>query len=536
MQNIIKKYNIGATKNNNVCLNDIVSNVIKSKNPVKYISKIGLGKKTLDNGKYYVDMDYCIQLLRNGKSVESKDFIKEYEKITIKDLKNAVKDNTIDIAKSLVDMKNNKLTYGGKCLEFIVVKNEIYIKGKELAEFLEYADSDQAIRKHVDEEDRFLLENLLKLDPVKLKGLKGNEKNTIYINESGLYSLCFSSKKTEAKKFRQWVTKEVLPSIRKTGSYHKVKLFYDENEISTFDNKNVIYCGYVGFYDGEHLYKFGKSIKVFSRDYKQHKLQFDEFEAMFIFECDNKDVVETLIKKELVVKNLIRQKNIKGKLQTELFTTTDLHNFDKIKDLFKKVIAENQLPSLREKDAKIKDLEYKLENDKDVVIEQERTKQKEEETKQKQKEIEYKLSDNYKLELQLKLAEINNTKASKPEKPPKPPKEPKPEKPPKPPKPEKVKKIKEKPIEPVPIIIPARPLIKRDTFGDFLEKFYEKSKGINVYHCDLYKKYKDETQNDISQRVLTKLMAEKGFKTKRKNDGTVFIDLCALKKVDEPKE
>ena len=52
-----------------------------------------------------------------------------------------------------------------------------------------------------------------------LQSLTFNEKNTIYINESGLYALIFISSKPEAKQFKRWVTSEVLPSLRKTGTY-----------------------------------------------------------------------------------------------------------------------------------------------------------------------------------------------------------------------------------------------------------------------------------------------------------------------------
>lgn len=72
-----------------------------------------------------------------------------------------------------------------------------------------YKDSDQAIRKHVDEEDKLNRQ---------IKGL-GQSRNMKIINESGLYSLILSSKLPNAKKFKRWVTSEVLPSIRKHGAY-----------------------------------------------------------------------------------------------------------------------------------------------------------------------------------------------------------------------------------------------------------------------------------------------------------------------------
>ena len=84
-----------------------------------------------------------------------------------------------------------------------------YFVGKDVAEILGYADTFGALKKHVDEEDKQNCQNSSFESP---RGL------TI-INESGLYSLILSSKLPNAKKFKRWVTSEVLPAIRKTGSY-----------------------------------------------------------------------------------------------------------------------------------------------------------------------------------------------------------------------------------------------------------------------------------------------------------------------------
>ena len=94
----------------------------------------------------------------------------------------------------------------------VEVDREIWFVGKDIAECLGYADKDQALRKNVDEEDKLtrLIDGTTN-DPRK--------KNVIIINESGLYSLIFNSKLESAKKFKRWVTSEVLPSIRKHGAY-----------------------------------------------------------------------------------------------------------------------------------------------------------------------------------------------------------------------------------------------------------------------------------------------------------------------------
>lgn len=88
--------------------------------------------------------------------------------------------------------------------------------GKDVAEILGYKDTSRAVRDHVDEDDKRMGgQNAL---PSIVDSL-GREQYPIFVNESGLYSLIMSSKLPAAKKFKRWVTSEVLPSIRKFGVY-----------------------------------------------------------------------------------------------------------------------------------------------------------------------------------------------------------------------------------------------------------------------------------------------------------------------------
>lgn len=94
-----------------------------------------------------------------------------------------------------------------------IVDNEPWFVGKDVAKALGYEKPTDAVRKRVDDEDRGIS---------KMETPSGTQNMTI-INESGLYSLVLSSKKPNAKKFKRWVTSEVLPQIRKTGGYIPVK-------------------------------------------------------------------------------------------------------------------------------------------------------------------------------------------------------------------------------------------------------------------------------------------------------------------------
>lgn len=98
----------------------------------------------------------------------------------------------------------------------LMINDEPYFVGKDVAEILGYTNPQKAIRDHIDEEDKTLNESFT------VNGTKG-----ILINDSGLYSLILSSKMPNAKKFKRWVTSEVLPAIRKHGVYAVDELLND---------------------------------------------------------------------------------------------------------------------------------------------------------------------------------------------------------------------------------------------------------------------------------------------------------------------
>lgn len=89
------------------------------------------------------------------------------------------------------------------------VDGEPYFVGKDVADILGYKRTADAIREHVDEDDK----------GVGKIQTRGGKQSVTLINESGLYALIFSSKLESAKRFKRWVTSEVLPTLRKTGSY-----------------------------------------------------------------------------------------------------------------------------------------------------------------------------------------------------------------------------------------------------------------------------------------------------------------------------
>ena len=93
----------------------------------------------------------------------------------------------------------------------VTIDNEVYFVGKDVAVALKYENPQKAIRDHVEPDDKGVNE----------MDTPGGRQNSVVINESGLYALIFGSKLESAKRFKHWVTSEVLPSVRKTGSYQK---------------------------------------------------------------------------------------------------------------------------------------------------------------------------------------------------------------------------------------------------------------------------------------------------------------------------
>lgn len=93
----------------------------------------------------------------------------------------------------------------------VTIENEPWFVGKDVAVSLGYKDTSDALKKHVADEDKL----------TRCFADSGQNRQMYIINESGLYALIFGSKLESAKRFKHWVTSEVLPAIRKTGAYQK---------------------------------------------------------------------------------------------------------------------------------------------------------------------------------------------------------------------------------------------------------------------------------------------------------------------------
>ena len=223
---------------------------------------------------------------------------------------------------------------------------------------------------------------------------------------SGFFQLCNRSNNKCAEKISDWVTDEVLPALVKYSSYSiqpknlRIKFFYDSAMISSFDKKAVIYIVYVGMYNGEHIFKYGFSRDIFRREHREHQKNFDEFRIVLICECDNCEEIENLFKMDLMNNYVQRKLTINNKVQTELFTVTANLSYEYFLDLVKKLIGEHKLPAIKEADNKIVNFQSLVSSYKDS-------------DENKKLKLQFKLSENFKLELQtnvkLKKLEIHNS-------------------------------------------------------------------------------------------------------------------------------
>lgn len=112
----------------------------------------------------------------------------------------------------------------------VIQDGQPWFVAKDVAEILGYANTKDAISSHVDEEDKTIIQRS------EMTTFEIPNRGLTVINESGLYSLILSSKMPDAKKFKRWVTSEILPTIRQTGQYGEPKVLTErEGQIQSLE-------------------------------------------------------------------------------------------------------------------------------------------------------------------------------------------------------------------------------------------------------------------------------------------------------------
>ncbi|MCR1959841.1 Bro-N domain-containing protein [Thomasclavelia cocleata] len=163
-----------------------------------------------EDGLYEVLMQSRKPIAKEIKS-KIKSYLRDIRKTggTVEPYKD--KNNEVKIDQEIENLEFDIFNFRGFKIRCLNINNVVFFIGKEICDVLGYSNARKAIDDHVDEDDKFrmLKSRFVTLD-IPNRGLTA-------INESGLYSLILSSKLSQAREFKQWVTSEVLPSIRKTG-------------------------------------------------------------------------------------------------------------------------------------------------------------------------------------------------------------------------------------------------------------------------------------------------------------------------------
>ena len=128
-------------------------------------------------------------------------------------------------------------TYNCNIRYLVDYRQEMWLKGADVANVLGYSNTREAVRTHVDDEDKITFEEVKKR---RISRLSDEEHpHTIYLNKSGLISLVLCSKKAEAKAFKRWITTEVIPAILSTGGY------CIQNQTAMVETRNLTHNQYM---------------------------------------------------------------------------------------------------------------------------------------------------------------------------------------------------------------------------------------------------------------------------------------------------
>lgn len=268
--------------------------------------------------------------------------------------------------------------------DVIVIRDEnkeYWYKGKDIAKILEYTDTKGALSRHVSEKYKKSYADMgsgiqapSKIDP-----------QTIFIDDCGLFQLVSRSKKREAEKLWRQITKVILPTLFTTGTYtmpakrndieNLNKSFYDDNMLSNYDNRPVVYFAYVGkqmvVIDGitkeEHVIKFGQTRKMSQRDLDEHRKFYKIFNVLGIWETLANVEVEKQIENNFESMNMLVPIKIKGKNKKkeenkrEHIVLNEVHGLDYCLNMISNVVNSTVLPQEHKYHKKIRELEHKNE-------------------------------------------------------------------------------------------------------------------------------------------------------------------------------
>ena len=281
----------------------------------------------------------------------------------------------------------------------LVIRDEdgnYWYKAKDIATILEYANTNDAIIQHVDDEYKKSFSEMtdwFTCSTKKSQTIKGSEiptlpkihAQTVFVDDSGFLQLISRSNKKAAVELWRKITKEILPTLFRTGyyempitdsDYNRInKSFYDDNMLSEFMGNPCVYFAYVGKHkvtiNGitklEDAFKFGNSTEISERDLEQHRKYYNTFNIIGIWKTLAHIAVEKRIKKnfeslEMVVKLKIKGKNRKTEdNKNEHVVLSQRHGLDYCLNMIQQVVNKTSLPQENEYKDEITKLKHRNE-------------------------------------------------------------------------------------------------------------------------------------------------------------------------------
>lgn len=320
--------------------------------------------KTRENVvKFYTTKEERSKQTKNVEISEDSSLSMEDEDKPKKMIENTVGNDTQVITND--GLVSKMFTYE-EC-DIIVIRDkegDYWYKGKDLAKILLYADPNGALSRHVSDEYKKSFADIYGENHYTLK----LDLKTIFIDDSGFMQMISRSKRPSAVALWRQITKEILPTLFRTGRYEMPttesdieklnKSFYDDNMLSDFIGNPCVYFSYIGEHkviiDGitqiRHVIKFGETIFVEKRDLEQHRKFYKKFNMLGIWKTLAPKQVEKQIEANFKSLNMLVDLKIKGMNKSkeenkkEHIVLTQNHNLQYCLDMIENVVKTTSLP------------------------------------------------------------------------------------------------------------------------------------------------------------------------------------------------
>jgi prophage antirepressor-like protein len=320
-------------------------------------------------------------------------FTSESIKISTKKKLISIKNETIPIKSKTKNPYTFK--YGNINIFTIFAKDKkVWYRGNSICIILGYDKGRNAISTYISKEHKISHKDLISQKKTNELLDDTNKKihgQTIFISYTGICQLITKKNKDESTKLLEFITEAIIPSIfsnnpsiPNTLSFIERlnKSFYEDNMISDYKNRLAVYLSYIGKYNGKHIMKFGKTNDFVTRDLKQHRKMYKQFNVIHIWESLANDFVESSIKDNFLSMGMLTALTkeelgvkCKGKNKRELIIIKKDTDLDYCLNMITSVITNTTLPQEQKyketiNEMKIKLLESEIEYLKEIIKQQ----------------------------------------------------------------------------------------------------------------------------------------------------------------------